>query len=199
MDHHGLKLEIYTARSHGGSGGATNTQALVFGGDPSTAKTEAWDGSSWTEVSDLSASVLENGGLGTYSSALSFGGNTGSVTGATEEWTAPSTFTKIQEGQLFFNSTTNAFKETILDVPSTTWASGGSLNTARRMFNNSGSSQDSILAICGYLSGSQSDAVESYDGSSWSEITELNTDRFDSGSSGPSNTDTLCFGGFSNP
>ena len=40
-------------------------------------------------------------------------------------------FNQINEGQLFFNSTTNTFKETIKDVPGGTWASGGSLNTAR--------------------------------------------------------------------
>ena len=36
------------------------------------------------------------------------------------------------EGQLFFNSTTNAFKETILDVPGATWASGGNLNASKK-------------------------------------------------------------------
>ena len=40
-------------------------------------------------------------------------------------------FNQIQEGQLFFNSTANAFKETITDMPGGTWASGGDLNTAR--------------------------------------------------------------------
>ena len=40
-------------------------------------------------------------------------------------------FTKITEGQLFFNSTTNTFKETITDLPGATWSSGGNLNTAR--------------------------------------------------------------------
>ena len=38
---------------------------------------------------------------------------------------APATFNQIQEGQLYFNSTTNTFKETITDMPGGTWASGG--------------------------------------------------------------------------
>ena len=115
---------------------------------------------------------------------------------ATEEWSFPSA-PGVQLGQLWYNTASTTYKAHVAQGTGA-WASGANLNTARRMLNNSGSSQDSILAICGYLTGSQSDAVESYDGSSWSEITELNTDRFDSGSSGPSNTDTLCFGGFSN-
>ena len=51
-----------------------------------------------------------------------------------EEWTTtatPTTFAKITEGQLFFNSTTNTFKETITDIPAATWATGGNLNTGR--------------------------------------------------------------------
>ena len=43
----------------------------------------------------------------------------------------PQVFSKQIEGQLFFNSTANAFKETITDFPGATWASGGALNTAR--------------------------------------------------------------------
>ena len=34
-------------------------------------------------------------------------------------------FNQQIEGQLFFNSTANAFKETITDIPAGTWASGG--------------------------------------------------------------------------
>ena len=47
-------------------------------------------------------------------------------------------FQKIVEGQLFFNSTANAFKETLTDIPGGTWASGGSLNTARGVYQAGG-------------------------------------------------------------
>ena len=52
----------------------------------------------------------------------------------TEEFTAPATFTKQVEGQLFFNSTANAFKETITDIPGATWSSGGNLNEGQNHF-----------------------------------------------------------------
>ena len=52
----------------------------------------------------------------------------------TEEWTDKPAhqFQKQIEGQLFFNSTANAFKETIFDIPAGTWASAANLNTARQ-------------------------------------------------------------------
>ena len=61
------------------------------------------------------------------SNALAFGNPASSA--ATEEWDAPSTFTKQIQGQLFFNSTANAFKETITDIPGATWAWWRALTT----------------------------------------------------------------------
>jgi hypothetical protein len=49
----------------------------------------------------------------------------------TEEWNAPALFSKENLGQVFYNSTSDAFKVTQQSVPAGTWASGGSLNTAR--------------------------------------------------------------------
>jgi hypothetical protein len=67
------------------------------------------------------------------SAAICFGGNTPSETAATEEWTvapAPS-FQKENLGQVFYNSTSDAFKVTQQSVPGGTWSSGENLNTAR--------------------------------------------------------------------
>ncbi len=52
--------DLNTARRNGGGAGSSNSNGLVFGGTifpPSglTARTEFWDGSSWTEVNDLAA------------------------------------------------------------------------------------------------------------------------------------------------
>jgi hypothetical protein len=52
---------------------------------------------------------------------------TPSVTAATEEWTVtatPSLFSKENLGQVFYNSTADAFKVTQQSVPSGTWSSG---------------------------------------------------------------------------
>ena len=82
-------------RGRGGTAGIS-TLALVFGGTngPSAlATTEAWDGTSWTEVSDLA--TARYGGAGnpgtssSTSSTLYAGGSApGPMTAITEEWTA---------------------------------------------------------------------------------------------------------------
>lgn len=111
------------------------TDALLFGGyvnPPISANTEFWNGTSWTELADLSLARygISKGSIGTSATSLAAGGYTTDYVATTEEWSAPAVFNQITEGQLFFNSTANAFKETITDIPGATWASGPSLNTA---------------------------------------------------------------------
>ena len=69
----------------------TSTATLGFGGYTTppvsiSALTESWNGSSWTEVNDLNAAVANHGGLGTSTSALSFGGSVPGTTAGTELW-----------------------------------------------------------------------------------------------------------------
>ena len=79
-----------TARYQLGVAGI-QTSALAFGGlDPNrTAKTESYNGGSWTEVADLNAARtgISNAGA-SNTSALGFGGNPpgSATTGATETW-----------------------------------------------------------------------------------------------------------------
>ena len=116
------------------SSGSVTTALASGGGDTArVATTEFWDGSSWTEIADLSTAREQagRGGTSTASDSIVSGGWVGSVSDLTEEFTAATVFNQITEGQLFFNSTTNTFKETITDIAGTSWASGGALNTAR--------------------------------------------------------------------
>ena len=181
--------DVNTKRFRLGQGG-TYTNQLIFGGSPyppvASTATEAWNGTSWTEVNDLSTSRGELEGSGTSSAdAIGFGGATSStaVTAVTEEWTAPAVFNQITEGQLFFNSTTNTFKETIKDSAAGTWASGGTMNQARLyslIYSVSGgpSGQSDAFAISGANPASTNLAnVESYNGTAWTETTDVNTAR----------------------
>ena len=186
--------EMTTTRSSTGSAG-TYTSALWFGGPSSSAKTEFWNGTSWTELNDLSTGRSDLGAAGGSSGSTSSlaAGGTG-VVAVSEEWDAPAVFNQIHEGQLFFNSTTNAFKETILDLAEATWASGGSLNTARRRLVGTGL-QTAALALNGIPpSPGISNVVEQYDGSSWTEVAEANTARIDAMAVGTS-TDAYFIGG----
>ena len=82
-----------------GGGGTSNTDQLTFGGyggPPGSTRyaiTEYWNGSSWTELSDLSGARSGSNSLPSASTThqLYAGGNTpgGSYVTTTEEWTAP--------------------------------------------------------------------------------------------------------------
>jgi hypothetical protein len=174
------------------------TTALASGGSDTArvAATEFWDGSSWTEIADLSTAREQGGrgGTSTASDSIVSGGWVGSVSDLTEEFTAATVFNQITEGQLYFNSTTNTFKETLLDFPAATWASGGSLNTARRRLVGTGI-QTAALALNGIPpSPGISNVVEQYDGSSWTEVAEANSARIDAMAVGTS-TDAYFIGG----
>jgi len=194
-------------RLGGSSVGSPYNDFIVFGGhvgepESASAATEFWNGTAWTELNDLGTAMTNLGGAGTSSSGLSFAG-TPQIT-QTEEWTTtPSaTFNQIHEGQLYFNSTSNAFKETITDIPSTTWASGGNMNTSVQHRQSAGITTAAI-AYSGTTSGGRTANVEQYDGSSWTEVGDVNVARsqaagtpaspyssamFFAGDSGPPNT-----------
>jgi len=190
--------EINTGRNSLGGSGAY-TDALMSGGTPpATGKTERYDGSSWTELSDLSTGRYLTGSAGhtAADTGIVFGGE--GRTASTEEFSAPAIFTKQIEGQLFFNSTANAFKETITDIPSATWSSGGSTNTARECAGRAGS-QTAGLTFGGAGTPSALAITEQYDGSSWTEVADLNTARgYLLLGNGPY-TAALCSGGDVNP
>ena len=95
------------------------------------------------------------------------------------------------EGQLWFNTTSSDYK-TIVKVAGA-WATGGAINTARRDVASGGAGiQTAALCI-----GGDSPAhalVELYNGSSWSEVGDLNKARANGGAAGLS-TAALAFGG----
>jgi hypothetical protein len=164
-----------------GAAGGVKTDALVWGGDSGpgyTGKTEVWNGSSWTELNDMTQPKAYTGGTENgpgSASALAYGGSTPTQVTATEEWSAPALFSKIIEGQLFFNSTANAFKETIKDIPGATWSSGGNLNTGRRWGGQGVLGIQTATLLCGGATppGAQAN-TEQYNGTSWTEVNDLN-------------------------
>ena len=70
-------------------GAGTTTSGIIFGGDPSNDVVESWNGSSWTEVSELNTGRNQLAGSGaSNTSALGFGG-AGAVA-VTESWNGSS-------------------------------------------------------------------------------------------------------------
>ena len=175
--------DLTTSRKRLSGGGVYNSALAVAGFTPSpnyTTLTESWDNTSWTESADLSTGRSRGASDGPSSTVnLAFGGDTGSVTNTTEEWTfPPATSTIRQEGQLYINSATGTLKgfERAGGIPAATFASGASLNTARGYHGGSGTNHEDLLAFGG-TTGTAVNNVEQYDGSSWSEVAEINTTR----------------------
>ena len=74
-------------------GAAGNTSSmLIIGGNPNTC--EFWNGSSWTETTDVNTARQGLGGSGTTTAALAFGGN-GPVV-VTESWDG-SSWTEVSD------------------------------------------------------------------------------------------------------
>ena len=178
--------ELNTARNKMGGSGTGNTSLLVFGGNPGKkANTESWDGSSWTERNDLSTAREGNGGFGTSTTSAIYAGGQDATTytAVSEEFSPAGATESLQvEGQLYFNSTTNTFKETVKSAPTGAWASGGAMNTGRQyglMVSVSGgpSGQSDALAVSGEAAPGNVANVEFYNGSAWTETTDVNTAR----------------------
>ena len=78
------------------------------------------------------------------------------------------------------------------------WSSGGSLNTGRSEIGGGGS-QTSGAAAGGRASGSEPtltlNVFEQYNGTSWSESTEINTEKRGAQAGGTANTALLIWGG----
>ena len=159
-----------TTNKYLAGGAGTTTAALVFGGSgvpPFDARTEEYNGTSWSEQDDMSsARSLYNagaGGPGGQTAGLAAGGYGGSNTNSTEEYGG------------------------------TSWTGGGNLGTARRASWLCGTQTAAMLAT-GYISGA-STTVENYDGSSWTSGTTTNVARSSCSGSAMSQDSALIFGG----
>ena len=85
-------------------GAGSTTAGMVFGGSEpaASAKTELWDGTSWTEVADLATARQGSGSAGTTLSALCCGGNPGYVN-ITEAWDGAPVAVRTRDNKLKMN------------------------------------------------------------------------------------------------
>ena len=175
------------------------TDVIASGGYPLNTNANWWDGTSWTTAPSMSNNHGQAAHANSTAGATS---GDGFVAGAdpsgfngTEHWnSAPPVFAKSTEGQLFFNSTANAFKETQTNIPGATWASAPNLNTPGT--NGAGGTSGTQTACITFAGDRPSRSViaEQFDGSSWSEVGDLSTGRNNLGGAGTS-TSAVGFGG----
>ena len=144
---------LNTARTQLGTSGNSG-DGLLFAGSSNEKNTEQYNGTSWTETSDLTATHRACGnGAGSISNskgALAAGAYP--AVGTTEEW----------------NITVNT-------VTGAAWASGGNMNQDRYYMQGAGAApQTAALGAGGYGPSSTSHALtEEYNGTSWSEVNNL--------------------------
>ena len=200
-----------------------STAALTSGGEsPSfgyTGLTESYDGTSWTEVSDLNVVRRYVGGFGSQTSGLAVGGavppgNTG--TNSVEEWngSAWTTDTSIIETRrlvstaqkgtttagLIFAGSPNGVVGSIFTESwnGTSWTEVNDLNAKREGGSSVGTQGSAQFATGLSYTPAPIGAVannELWDGTSWTETTEINTARNYVFSGGSSSSDGLVFGG----
>jgi len=103
-------------------------------------------------------------------------------------------------GSIFYNSTSGTFKTVKPGgVTAGTWASGGTLNNTIQEILGQAGTQTSALTY-GRSTPTPTAITESYDGSSWTSVSGLNTARGrGAGGVGASNTSALGIGGVTNP
>ena len=148
---------VNSARSSGQGAGATHSAAVIWSGEgPSPAdraKTESYDGSSWTEVNDLNSARIYPFGDGTQTAAFTAGGHNPS--------NAP-----------VYRTETETW-----DGTSWTVLGPANLNTGRAQGGSNGITT-SALAYTGESPGppprSFYNNAEELDGSTWTNITSLN-------------------------
>ena len=100
--------------------------------------------------------------------------------------------TEAQIGDFYYNSSTGQFKN--ISNGSAAWASGGNLNTGRGNGAPAVSgTQNAALFFAGY-STTVIGNTESYNGTSWSEVNDVNNNRFQLAGAG-TYTAALAFGG----
>jgi len=181
----------------------------VYGGEPVSSTHQYWDGSSWSEQTDMNSPRYAGGGAGTQTSSLMMGGIPGAPGNtATEEWDGSAWTNQNDAPHGIYNSPgsgsqtaalifggNNPTVNTTAEYDGTNWTTSGTMITSRASMGGGGTQTDTI--IFGGATSPPTTATsesEGYDGTSWSTRPSLGTARRALGSAGHTPT-ALAFGG----
>ena len=192
--------------------GATIGTSQVNGGAPNLTKTEAYNGTAWTELNDLNTGRNAHAAFGIATAGIVTGGQSPATAYIvdTESWNGTSwtEVNNLNEGRFKLAGmglqgaglATGGYEGTAYVASNeswngTSWTEVGDLNDGRTALQGSG------IATAALVAGGESPGIvgktETWDGSSWTEVNDLNDSRYTAGMSGNAlNTDTLLFGGF---
>jgi hypothetical protein len=190
------------------SGFGTQTAAIAATGNtpPNTTNVESYNGTAWSEVTNVNTGKFYRGNCGTQAAGLLVGG--APATTDTEEWNGASwtetadypasvTFPillGIQTAAFCIAGTVGPDYVTATNTYNgSAFTSSTAINTARGEGVGAGTTSAGVIA--GGNTGSVSALTEKWDGSSWTEVGDLNSARNLLAGSGASSTAMLAFGG----
>ena len=199
---------INTPRLAAGGSGTTSAALMWGGGSTPTGyhgtSTEKYDGSSWTTSGALPVSTNYCKGFGTQTATVFAGGDNGAPTGTYSfngsTWTTlPATLPSPRNNCVAWGTSTAGLISnggapglsptstlTSLSWNGSTWTSAPSTNNDRS-YGACFGTQTAAIASCGNTTGSPTDAVELYNGSSWSTQTSNPTTSGPTGAGGGTN------------
>ena len=202
-----------TARAQIAGFGVTAAFGAAMGSTGTiTSNYEQYNGSSWTETTNINTAGRNGRGAGTTTAGLVFGGWPRS--GATETWNG-SAWTEVNEmtrganasqSQAAFGTNTAAiaaggepgttYFKLVENWNGSSWTEIAELNTGRQGASGFGITTAGFI-IGGYnptISPNPTSFVESWNGSAWTETTNINTARGAAGASG-NTTSGIFYGG----
>mgnify|MGYP003133478818 CR=1 FL=1 len=194
--------DLNTARKNGGGCGGTSTEGIIATGqNPPGAinATEAYDGTSWTTLPATVATDRYNVGSAigaSQATATFFGGKTspGVISNLTEEFSVPASATIVQEGQVWYNTTSTVLKGFGLTIGAGVWASGGSATTGRRYLSIAGTQTSAVTT--GASPPPIGTITETYNGLAWTTSPAvMGSDKHNTAGLGQSDSAAMGVGG----
>ena len=211
-------MNLARAENAGAKSG-TVTAALAFGGDapPSTtppgytAETEEYDGTSWSEVSNLTSVRAAMGSLGTQTAAMCISGNHPSPPNPN--------LSEIYNGTSWSEVAETQTRRTYVGGAGTitaglaaggsgtisneswngsSWSEEADLNTVRDGSGSAGTVNTAALVMGGSPPGGLV-VTEQWNGTSWSEVGDLNSGRGGFAASFGTSTSAIAAGGHTGP
>ena len=202
-------------RNIAGYAGTSQTSALIFGGSIAypynfPGRTEQYNGTTWTELTNQTTARARGGSNGTATSALWFGGfPAASTTGIalTEAWNGTG-WTEVADLNAVNKSNTGAggpatataalsiggTPESAMEIwDGTSWTAGTALDSPGSNLQACGTST-AALTIGGSPTPREK-FTEEWNGTGWTELADSNNNRVSGGASGTS-TAAIQFGGY---
>jgi len=209
-------------RARGCSGFGSQNAAIAAGGGgtPGSETTESYNGSTWTEVGDLNEARNFGGhtnGLGTASSGMVMGQDDPARSGKTEtwngsSWTEVSDLNTVRRGMSAFGADAteglcfggeNPGTNMIVNTESwngSSWTEVNNLNAGAYAAAGLGATYTAGLCATGRNLDASPNLTslsnnESWNGTSWTEVGDVNTTRFDLASAGSQAAGMIMGGG----